>query len=443
MLCLKSNLAQRKAILAKALSQHAFHRFGELNTLKLLVYEHVSGGGFAGKQMPVSILSEGFSMLRTLAADFKAAGHSVSTVLDSRIAALNPPIEADCIVPASSFQEAIKAIREISEHADAAYIIAPESNQVLQSLVANIEQTGAQSLNCRASAIGNVSNKAIMLHNAKEKGLSTPATIIVSAFDDMARIKQSICGSLGFPLIIKPVDGVGCAGLSVVSNEQQVAGAVTKIISESASSHFMAQELVHGDAVSVSLLSTGSEVLPISLNKQHVSLMPPEATSTYNGGQVPFDSLRKSEAFAAARRLVESFQGIRGYVGVDLVLTEKHPVVIEINPRLTTSFIGLRKTVDFNLAQAVINSVLEHKLPANSQSRGYAVFSKLNVHKPTTAALQKTYRLSSIVSPPFPVPTNDAACAFVLSHGTTSKEATVGLHEAKKRLHTIIRSEGK
>jgi predicted ATP-grasp superfamily ATP-dependent carboligase len=271
----------------------------------------------------------------------------------------------------------------------------------------------------------------------------TPTTVIISTFEDAAEIKQSICGNLGFPLIIKPVDGVGCAGLSVVSNEHQVAGAVAKAISESASKYFIAQELVHGVAVSVSSLATGNGVLPVSLNKQDVSLMPPEATSTYNGGQVPFDSGLKREAFAAAEAVVKSFHGLRGYVGVDLVLTEKRPVVIEVNPRLTTSYIGLEKTAGFNPAQAIISAVFEHELPANNQSLGYAVFSKVNTPKPTTVALQEICRLNGVVSPPFPVSDNDAACALILSHGATLKEATAGFHETKKRLRSIIRSEGK
>ena len=411
--------------------------------MKLLIYEHVSGGGYADKPIPVSILSEGFSMLRTLVADFKAAGHSVSTVLDSRLAALNPPLEAECIVPASSFQEAKLAIHNISESADAAYIIAPESNQVLQSLVANIEEADVPSLNCRANAIERVSDKAAMLQCVKDKGLLTPATVTVNAFEDAAGIRQTICDSLRFPLIVKPVDGVGCAGLSIVNNKQQVAGAVAKAIRESSSNYFMVQELIHGTSVSVSLLATDSEALPISLNRQDVSLMPPEATSTYNGGHVPFDSPLKREAFAVAVTVVKSFQGLRGYVGVDLVLTGKEAVMIEVNPRLTTSYLGLRKIVGFNPAQAIINAALENELPANNQSRGYAVFSKVQTLKPTTAALQETYSLNGVVSPPFPVPDNDTACALVLSHGATLKEAKTKFHETKKSLRSIIHLEGK
>jgi predicted ATP-grasp superfamily ATP-dependent carboligase len=47
-----------------------------------------------------------------------------------------------------------------------------------------------------------------------------------------------------------------------------------------------------------------------------------------------------------------------GYVGVDLVLGEaddgKDDVVIEVNPRLTTSYVGLRRLVCGNLAAAML-----------------------------------------------------------------------------------------
>ena len=48
----------------------------------------------------------------------------------------------------------------------------------------------------------------------------------------------------------------------------------------------------------------------------------------------------------------------RGYVGVDLVLGAsahgEDDAVIEINPRVTTSYVGLRQAVNENLAQALL-----------------------------------------------------------------------------------------
>jgi predicted ATP-grasp superfamily ATP-dependent carboligase len=410
--------------------------------LRLLIYEHVSGGGFADEPIPVSVLSEGFGMLRTLISDFKAAGHYVTTTVDSRLARLNPPLDADCIVPVFSSREVQAAIRKVSASADAAYVIAPETEGVLQSLVESVEQTGVASLNCPASTIGKVVDKTVLQASLKKLRVPAPETLTFSVADGVEEIKRAIHGRLSFPLIFKPSNDVGCCGLSVVKNARQVAGAVGKIKRESASKRFLAQELIKGAAASVSLISTGSEALSISLNRQDVTIGAPDKISSYNGGLVPFDHPLRRRAFAVAEKIVKSFRNLRGYVGVDLVLTEEEAVAIEVNPRLTTSYIGLRRVVNFNPAEAIVNAVLKRRLPTNIQSCGYAFFSKVETPLPTIDALQKTYDINEVVSPPFPVLENGAACALVSSHGATLKAATARFREAKKRvLSTMSRGE--
>jgi len=244
---------------------------------------------------------------------------------------------------------------------------------------------------------------------------------------------------LNFPLIFKPFNDVGCCGLSVVKNENQIAGAVGKIKGESLGKRFLAQELIKGAAASVSLISTGSDALSISLNSQDVTIGAPDKISSYNGGLVPFDHPLRPRAFAVAEKTVKSFRDLRGYVGVDLILTEEEAVAIEINPRLTTSYIGLRRVVNFNPAQAIVNAVLKRKLPTNIQSYGYSYFSKVETPLPTIDALQKTYEINEVVSPPFPVSNNGTACALVSSHAATLKAATARFREAKKRVLSTIR----
>ena len=52
--------------------------------------------------------------------------------------------------------------------------------------------------------------------------------------------------------------------------------------------------------------------------------------------------------------------GLLGYVGVDLVLGDaadgSRDYAIEINPRLTTSYVGLRALADFNIAEAMLRA---------------------------------------------------------------------------------------
>ena len=410
--------------------------------LKLLVYEHVSGGGFAGEAIPPSVLCEGFAMLRTLTADFKAAGHSVTTALDSRIAKLNPPVEADCVVPVFSSQEAQVNFKKMAEQADAAYVIAPETDGVLRSLVELVEQTGTASLNCPARAIEKVSDKAVFYECLRELGLPLPKTIMFGVTDALNKIVETIGGSLELPLIFKPSDGVSCGGLSVARNENQVAAAVSKIKRETASKSFLVQELINGAAASVSMLSTGNHVAPVSLNQQDVTLKTPEAISMYSGGVVPFEHPLRAEAFAVAEKIAKSFPSLRGYIGVDFVLTESEAMPIEVNPRLTTSYVGLRRTVSFNPAQAILNAVLNRELPTSIQSRGYVCFSKVETPNPTMNGLQKTYEMNDIVSPPFPVSHHAAASALVATRGNTLKEAATKFREAKKRvLNTIGRGK--
>src|SRR5690606_21918601 len=57
-------------------------------------------------------------------------------------------------------------------------------------------------------------------------------------------------------------------------------------------------------------------------------------------------------AVALARRAVAAIDGMLGFVGVDMVLTDDpdDDAVIEINPRLTTAYVGLRRLTKDNLA---------------------------------------------------------------------------------------------
>lgn len=406
--------------------------------MRLLVYEHVSGGGFANQAISASVLSEGFGMMRTLIADFKAAGHSVITTLDSRIAMLNPPIAADRIVPVFSSEEVSANLRKLSLEVDASYLIAPETESVLQSFLELVEQTGITSLNCQVAAIKKMSDKASFYEFIKKLGLSIPETLIFEVTADLKEITSTIRCNFNFPVIFKPLEGVSCCGISMVKTKEQMACAIDKIKMESSSKRFLIQEFIEGIATSVSLFSTGSKVIPISLNRQDVTIRTPEANSSYNGGLVPFDNPLKAEAFNVAERIVKLVPNLRGYVGIDFVLTKDSAVIIEINPRLTTSYIGLRGIFSFNLGEAILNAVLNRELPNYIQSFGYAYFSKFSTPSPKVNALNRTYKMDEVVSPPFPISENRTTSGLIVSNGTTVQEALSKFREAKKRFHSII-----
>jgi hypothetical protein len=57
---------------------------------------------------------------------------------------------------------------------------------------------------------------------------------------------------------------------------------------------------------------------------------------------------------ALGGRIAAAIPDLWGYVGVDLVATASGPVVLEVNPRLTTSYCGLRLALQVNAAELVL-----------------------------------------------------------------------------------------
>src|SRR5262249_34540847 len=82
----------------------------------------------------------------------------------------------------------------------------------------------------------------------------------------------------------------------------------------------------------------------------------------YLGGELPLPEPWAHRAADLARRALSVIKGLRGYIGVDLVLGEKvdgsGDQVMEINPRLTTSYVGLRVLAQSNLAEAMLHLAL-------------------------------------------------------------------------------------
>jgi tyramine---L-glutamate ligase len=81
---------------------------------------------------------------------------------------------------------------------------------------------------------------------------------------------------------------------------------------------------------------------------------------TYRGGSLIREPVLAERATSLALRAIETLPPALGYVGVDLVLGEapdgSDDVVIEVNPRLTTSYVGLRAVMKQNLAQAMVSA---------------------------------------------------------------------------------------
>jgi predicted ATP-grasp superfamily ATP-dependent carboligase len=82
----------------------------------------------------------------------------------------------------------------------------------------------------------------------------------------------------------------------------------------------------------------------------------------YRGFIVGGCESRRAEYQPIASAVAAAIPGLWGYVGVDLIDGPDGPVVLEINPRLTTSYAGLKHAVGANPAGLVLD-LLKRQIP--------------------------------------------------------------------------------
>src|SRR5436190_5881876 len=152
--------------------------------MRILVYEFVTGGGFAGREMPASLAREGAAMREALIADLAAIeGHEILTTAEP------------------SLDMAIASV-------DAVWLIAPETDGWLERLAAQVERHGKTLLGSSAEAIGRASDKEGLARRLASRGIAHPKTRAFRGDEDWTRVAADV----GYPLIVKPRRGAGCLG---------------------------------------------------------------------------------------------------------------------------------------------------------------------------------------------------------------------------------------
>jgi predicted ATP-grasp superfamily ATP-dependent carboligase len=152
------------------------------------------------------------------------------------------------------------------------------------------------------------------------------------------------------PWVCKPQYGAGSLATSLVRNAHAWPGRapLPKRLGDR-----VVQPYVAGLAASVAFLIGPHHCVPLMPAVQCVS---EDGHFQYHGGRVPLPASLRERAVRLARSALGGIDGLQGYVGVDLVLGDavdgSGDYAIEINPRLTTSYIGLRRLCRDNLAQA-------------------------------------------------------------------------------------------
>jgi predicted ATP-grasp superfamily ATP-dependent carboligase len=307
---------------------------------RLLVHEFASGGGFAGRAVPAGLGREGRAMRDALVADLAALGrYRIVTSIDRRFPMRRVPAGVEVV----TLGQGRAAFGTLLAGADAAWIIAPETGGCLERLVASAEAAGVPVLGSASHAIGRAGDKAALVRRLEKHGIRHPPTRVARSLGECRRAAQE----LGLPLVVKPARGAGSEGVTLVTSSRRLPEAVALARRAGGPGPLLVQRYCPGVAASVSLLSSGRRAVVLGVNAQRVNR---SSGFAYRGGVTPLVHRLAKRAAATALATCRTLPGLKGYIGVDLVLTESEAIVIEVNPRLTTAYLGLRASFDLNLA---------------------------------------------------------------------------------------------
>lgn len=327
------------------------------------MHEYVCGGGWPGPDLPAGLAAEGLAMLRAVLSDLEAWGRArVTTTLDTR---LHTGLPAHRLVPLEPARHTA-TLQALARECDAALVIAPESGGTLARLARHLESLGVPLLGAGSGAVSAAADKWQCYQLFRENAIPTPDTRLVTRRD---AVERSL--GLDLPWVVKPRDGVAAEGVGLVDGPASLSR--SPALARNGSGECLLQVYVPGVHASVSLLTNGRHSLALSLNEQRIEA---GTSFAYRGGRIPLHHPLEERAMALARRAVDLIPGLLGYVGVDLVMTPDECYLVDVNPRITTSYVGLRRVVDLNLAAAIWDCCRAGRLPDGVTLTGTVAFDK-------------------------------------------------------------------
>lgn len=292
--------------------------------MKILVAEYAVGAGVE------EFMLEGKAMLGVLVRSFVSCGHEVFyPTAGTRLGAGNA-------VSTARFEVALE---KLSRNSDAALVIAPD--EILGDLTEIVEENTAN-LGCPSGCVRLCADKLECTRILERERLPVPQTIGSGEYDG--------------DFVIKPRFGCASEGIHKSSSGMLKEG-------------FIATKYIEGEHLSASVI-TGRTQLPLTVNKQLIKI---NGSISYEGGVVPYYCNRNNEIIEIAKKTLKIL-GCRGYAGVDIVLADK-PYVVDVNPRITTSIIGIARVLQNEIADLILRSRFG-ELPHEVKIKGCFTFKK-------------------------------------------------------------------
>jgi predicted ATP-grasp superfamily ATP-dependent carboligase len=297
--------------------------------MQIFVYEFTCAAGTTHSFLD-SLRAEGRAMLSAVTEDLRCV----------------PNVEVVSFPTGNGEEE--QKFRELAGMADFTLVIAPELDDILAQCCQWVEEAGGRLLGPSSPTVRLTGDKYSLGQLLQGKQIPTPETCLLDA--------NKIDSFVRFPAVLKPRFGAGSLVTYLVESPDDVQRWIGTARDEGYGGDSILQPFISGPPVSVAFLIGPKQRLALLPASQSLST---DGRFRYQGGSVPLPFELAERACRLATRAIDKISGLLGFVGVDLVLGNEtdgsQDQVIEINPRLTTSYIGLRALAESNLAEGMLN----------------------------------------------------------------------------------------
>lgn len=298
---------------------------------------------------------EGLAMLRAVAEDFLSlADCQVLLLRDHRIPAERFPTAS---LPVATPDDELRLLRTLAATADYSLIIGPEMGSLLLDRVQICEEAGARLLSPGSPFVSVASHKGQTADRLRESGVPVPTAVEWSSVGPFPI-------DFVYPAVLKPLDGVGSEDTFLIDGP-----AVSSQPFRSRPT-WRLERFCPGMPASIAAITGASSTLWLPACEQSISS---DGRFAYRGGRVISDKRLQERARRLAEPALAAMPPANGFIGIDLMLggssSGQDDFVIEVNPRLTTSYVGLRKWLTTNLAEAMLNIVQGRSVELLSGSR--------------------------------------------------------------------------
>ena len=309
--------------------------------MRVLVFEYITGGGRLDASLPASLAREGELMLQALAKDLAELPQiDIFITRDARLSRFDGVKEVHYVKTPEEFSRLWGALLQ---DVDAVWPIAPETGGTLEKVSQSVIDAGKILLNSRPQAVSIAASKYQTARLLEDEGVPVVPTY---------RPHDELPNRMG-KWIVKPDDGVGCEGIRICIDFDELYSGLRALRQDR---FYVVQPYTEDLPVSMSLLCWDGRARVLSCNVQRVAIDQTVhllgcVVNGYQGDRERYDHL--------AHRIAAALPGLWGYVGVDLLDAEKGPYVLEVNPRLTTSYAGLHSAIGTNPASMVLDLLNE------------------------------------------------------------------------------------